>query len=360
VSVATLPGPIHVAEDLLPARYAQRLLDHWRAYPGYCLSSDGGTRPGRALACSVAHRPRAAASIAAPPPTSQIPPELVTALPPRFDATANFVRTGGFGRTTGESAAQLQARTNYFRATYVSGRWIYAPVVCGLLNHPVLAETAGRLFGRPLVVPTTVYANVMLPGQELGLHTDVPEFRGANRERFPLWLLVVMQHSELFEPWRIHLATAVLHLGECRAGGEFLYYPAGPAGPCAAIGVRHNAALVLDADSVLHGVGRVGADVAAPTLPGGSTLSQLDRRWRLVDDGRDVGNWSEDEVRYSISWKAQCFADAAERRAVAEHSDDLDYDTIMTRLTRRLPRAIDLCAGALAHALVDAYVQFPT
>ena len=44
-----------------------------------------------------------------------------------------------------------------------------------------------------------MYANLLLPGQELAVHTDVPEFRGANRKVIPQWLLVVMHHSGLFD-----------------------------------------------------------------------------------------------------------------------------------------------------------------
>ena len=54
-----------------------------------------------------------------------------------------------------------------------------------------------------------VYANVVLPGQELSVHTDVPEFRGANRKHEPEWLLVVMPLSGLFERWRMPIATGV-------------------------------------------------------------------------------------------------------------------------------------------------------
>jgi len=53
------------------------------------------------------------------------------------------------------------------------------------------------------------YANVLLPGQELAVHTDVPEFRGASRKTLPQWLLVAMHHSQLFERWRVPIATGV-------------------------------------------------------------------------------------------------------------------------------------------------------
>ena len=46
------------------------------------------------------------------------------------------------------------------------------------------------------------------------MHTDVPEFRGANRKRYPQWLIVVMHHSGLFDRWRMPIATGVAYFGE--------------------------------------------------------------------------------------------------------------------------------------------------
>ena len=146
----------------------------------------------------------------------------------RHDAAMNFVRTGGrFGRR--ESVAKLAARTNYFRETYAYDR----PVVPGIepfLYHEGFIEGARKIFGRPIVEPNIVYANLLVPGQELAVHTDVPEFRGISRKRDPQWLIVAMHHSRLFERWRMPIATGVAWFGSPR-GGEFVLYPEGPCGP---------------------------------------------------------------------------------------------------------------------------------
>jgi nucleoside-diphosphate-sugar epimerase len=55
---------------------------------------------------------------------------------------------------------------------------------------------------------------------------------------------------------RLPIVTAVAYFESC-AGGAFAFYPNGPDGPARTLPVRHNTAVVLDTDSVFHGVDRV-------------------------------------------------------------------------------------------------------
>ena len=135
----------------------------------------------------------------------------------RYDAAANYVRTGGrFGRR--EAAATLALRTNYLRESYAYGDERFAPGIETFLHHEALLDAARRLYDRPVVEPAIAYANILLPGQELAVHTDVPEFRGANRKLFPQWLMVVMHHSGLFERWRMPIATGIAYFSPESAG----------------------------------------------------------------------------------------------------------------------------------------------
>ena len=66
----------------------------------------------------------------------------------------------------------------------------------------------------------------------------------------------------------------------------------------------------------------------------------------------------------SISWKAYCYADAAEQRMVDEHTDDLTHAQVMDtliadlrergRLRDEMPNDTDL--GLL---LIDEYIKYP-
>ena len=284
-------------------------------------------------------------------------------LPARWDAVRNFVRTGGrFGKQ--ESIERLAARTNYFRETYAYGT---RPVIEGIepfLHHEGFVEAARRLHGRDLVEPAIVFANLLVPGQELAIHTDVPEFRGVNRTRHPQWLIVAMHHSGLFEEWRMPIATGVAWFHDC-AGGEFAFYPEGPEGPPQARPVRFNTALLLDTDAVFHGVDPVAAPAGpiAPLRPGMQLRFAGDGIWSVCDGERVVARHRWEELRFSISWKAYCFAGAAERRAWFEHSDDLTVDAVLERLLADLQARGRLDARPpdpeLVEVIIDEYIRFP-
>jgi hypothetical protein len=285
-------------------------------------------------------------------------------LPARYDAALNFVRSGGrFARQ--ESPQVLAARTNYFRESYAYGEDVRAPGIEPFLHHEGFVDAARRVHGRPVIEPAIVYANLLLPGQELAVHTDVPEFRGANRTTVPQWLLVAMHHSGLFGAWRMPIATGIAYFHDCQ-GGELALYPDGPQKPPRTVPARHNTAVLLDTDSVFHGVDRVYEPRPDfPALRPGMRLAfEGAGRWRVRNGTDSVASYDWKELRFSVSWKAYCFQDEEERRTWREHSDDLSLEAILERLTSDL-RARGRISGerpddrTLALTIIDEYIQFP-
>ena len=66
----------------------------------------------------------------------------------------------------------------------------------------------------------------------------------------------------------------------------------------------------------------------------------------MQSDRGPIAHYTWDELRFSISWKAYCFADEAERRAVEEHRDDLSRAAIVDALVADL-RARGRLEGAV-------------
>lgn len=292
--------------------------------------------------------------------------EIGLGLEPRHDSILNFIRTGGLRRAD-ESPSTLAARTAYFREEYGYGDRIQAPGIEAFLHHERLAAAARQVHGRPVIQPAIAYANLMVPGQELAVHTDVPEFRGANRKVFPQWLLVVMLHSGLFERWRLHIATGIAWFHDSDHGA-LAYWPDGPDAPVRYHRIAANTALVLDTDSVFHGVDRVTDDdpsVVPPVRPT-TVLEPRDGRWALVADGGEgpvVADHDFDELRFSVSWKAYCFADEHDRQLWRTGDDDLDLHTVLSTLVADLADRGVPTEGtrdpALGRTLIDTYIRFP-
>ncbi len=286
-------------------------------------------------------------------------------LPQRFDAAFNYIAHGIEGTGNADDSRTASHRTNYFRETYAYGEEVRAPGIEPFMQQRDLQGLARKVSGRSEIVPAIVYANLLIPGQELAVHTDVPEFRGANRKVLPQWLLVVMLHSGLFDAWRIPIATCVSWFG-ASGGGAFTFYPKGPNGQREAIPAAHNSAIIIDTDRVFHGVERVNQKL--PDLPPIEKSARLhflgDDAWQLRDGDRVLADYDWSEIRYSISWKAYCFQDVAERDLWASGTDDLSVDFIVNRLEEALRDQGALTGErpeptAFARMLVNHFVRFP-
>ncbi len=227
-------------------------------------------------------------------------------------------------------------RTGMVVGPVFRGDWAYdRPLVDGvepLLHCEPLTGAARRLFDAAVVRPLIVYVNLTLPmpcGD--GGHTDIPAFRGVDRTTVPVWLLVTMGRSGLFERWRVHIATAVAWFYEGE-GGALTYWPDGPDEPPTSLPPRTNTALVGDNDVMFHRVESVGDADMVHGLTLDSQLAFAGGDWEVRDAGRVLGRWPATCVRISLSWKAIVFRDADEARVHDEHRDDLSLSVVLDTL----------------------------
>jgi hypothetical protein len=231
------------------------------------------------------------------------------------------------------------------------GDWAYErPLIDGvepLLQHEGFVKAAGELFGADLVEPFSVYSNItwQLPFDQGAGHTDVPEFRGFDRTRYPTTLLSVMGHSRLFEDERIQIATAVAWFYRGDDGG-FTYWPDGPdAPPRVHEGQIFNTALEADNERMYHRVRPVGRreDGMLTDLTLDARLThRAGDEWAIVDGARTRACMDFESLRVSISWKARVFRSEEERRLREDHSRDLDEALVFDRFHADLDaRGID-------------------
>ncbi len=304
----------------------------------------------------------------------QLDSDIGRGLSQRHDSLVNFIRTGGrLGRD--EPPRALAVRTSYFREEYAYGTQVRIEGIEPFLHHDAFVDAARRVHGRPVIEPAIAYANLMVPGQELAVHTDVPEFRGCNRKAVPQWLLAVMHHSGLFDEWRMPIATGIAWFHDCD-GGALAYWPDGAASPPATHAARFNTAMVLDTDTVFHGVDRIAA-VAADDLPplrpgmvlapvgGGEWIVRAGDNDPVIRDRIEpIARYDWNDLRFSVSWKAYCFRDDAERDSWRDHADDLSLDAVVDRLVADL-RDRGRVDGDVARTpelgllMIDEYIRFP-
>ena len=178
-----------------------------------------------------------------------------------------------------------------------------------------------------------------------------------------------MHHSGLFDEWRMPIATGIAWFHDCD-GGALAYWPDGADGPPATHAAQYNTAMVLDTDTRVprrrpHRGGRRRRSPAAPTRHG-ARPGRRPTQWTVHAPTSDpVARYDWDELRFSVSWKAYCFRDEAERDAWRDHADDLTLDA-RRRPPRRRPRrarqrrrATSTRNPELGLLMIDEYIRFP-
>jgi hypothetical protein len=156
-----------------------------------------------------------------------------------------------------------------------------------------------------------------------------------------VWLLQVMQKSELFTRWYVPTATAVCWFYDGEGGG-FTYWPDGPDAPPRSRPCQSNTALMGDNDFMFHAVEAIGGgDRDVPMgLSLEATLAATADGYALNDRARDANGqltpevvtrkrYTRDEVRLSVSWKALCFTTEQDAQRYDAGEDALDDAQIL-------------------------------
>jgi hypothetical protein len=230
----------------------------------------------------------------------------------------------------------------WFRSNWALDGQAVDDETMSLLHHEPFIEAARRLFGAAVVRPATIITNVNGPMAGGTPHVDTPTFRGLKRSEAPVWLLVVMGASGLFQRWSVRVAGAITWFYD-RDDGEYEYWPRGLEHDSESVrGPFGNVALVGDNDLMPHRVGRIGDPESFATrvhVAQQSSIRCTDRgRWEITSpDGPPAAVPAED-VRVSILWKALTFCDKREAQIYDDHEDDLALATIVDLLRADLAR----------------------
>jgi hypothetical protein len=264
-----------------------------------------------------------------------------------------FWPLANYAASDAEMAALGRERVSFtppwFRQDFARESHVLVPGAEVILANERFAQGARQLAGGTdaVVRPQAVYVNVMAPTPfSFPPHLDIPAFRGFTRATQPVWLLKTMKTSGLFEEWRTKIVTAVswFYIG---VGGDFHYWPDGTDGPMAVERSPYgNVSVLADNELTFHGVSALGDPGAA--MPAGlsreSRLVRSESGWAVHDaDGVTQANFSDDEVRITISWKADIFANAEEAELHDGAENVLSLDAVVELFHRDLSaRAIEV------------------
>jgi hypothetical protein len=201
------------------------------------------------------------------------------------------------------------------------------PLVAGaekILHNQRFIDAARAVFGGATVRPTFIVVNVNAPMPAGNTHVDIPNFRGATRDQYPLRFLVDMGLSGLFENWRVVQAGALAWFYD-GPGGNFEYWPEGLDGPMAVERPPFgNVAIMADNDRMYHRIGRVGEpDVKLPSMTSAAEIRPVGRgAWEIVENSETRATYPTGAIRFSLLWKAIRESEA--------HSESLTLDHVMS------------------------------
>lgn len=257
-----------------------------------------------------------------------------------------FWPLANYAASDAEMAALGRQRTSFtppwFRQDFARESEVLVPGAEMILENERFLRAARELVEKAdaVVRPQAVYVNIMGPTPfAFPPHLDIPAFRGFTRATQPVWLLKTMKTSGLFEAWRTMIATGVswFYGG---VGGDFHYWPDGPDAPRA---VEHspydNVSVLADNEATFHGVAPLGPPGA--TMPMGlsreSRLLRSASGWIVQDaQGAEQAHFADEEVRLTVSWKADVFATIAEAELHDRGEAPLTLETVVERFQQDL------------------------
>ena len=246
-------------------------------------------------------------------------------LPGRVDIGKHFVMTGGVNGLK-EDYETMVSRLQSF------GRYMFNPndypAVADLFESEVFQDAAKSVCpaDKQVLDPFQFNFIIQVPGQTVALHLDAPYFWGASRFHYPQWLLAAMVFSGKFEDRFIDQLQVVAYLHQWddpEREGRFVYwtqntrdYESVPPTPLAGS--------VVDGSKTVHAALVYRPD-ATPPFMDKSQNNALEYNkeadiWELVvknEEGEVVKrlrNYTFDDLRISVVYRARCFASVEERQ----------------------------------------------
>jgi hypothetical protein len=218
---------------------------------------------------------------------------------------------------------------------------------------------------------------VQVPGQTVPLHIDAPYFWGASRFEFPQWLLAAMVFSNLFADHFIHQVQVVAYFHEWanvhERGGNFNYFSNASTNPQQLLALPR-AGSVIDGSKSVHAADVYLPDSQPPMLDQAKLNALVlvaeseGGGWNLTSNNETVRRYTDDELRWTVVYRARCFSSDAERERYHASTDHMSFEKIVSVFEQDLiKRGLLSSAGdalamdrlTFAMLLIDTYITYP-
>lgn len=202
-------------------------------------------------------------------------------------------------------------------------------------------ELARNYSGAKYAKPEMMLFNIQGPTPIGGPpHLDGTDFRGLSMDDSPLWLLLTMAKSRLFERWRIHKTQVVAWYYQGKIGGGFNCWPDGPLGePLQINAPTWGRAAVVENEMMFHHGQACGP--VARRVPSGLDISstfapdpEIEDGWQIETFGKVIQKIPREEMRFLVHWDGIVYRDFDELKQAQDHSDDIDAETAVGILIR--------------------------
>jgi len=262
------------------------------------------------------------------------------------------------------------------------GRYIFTPeeypVVNSLFKGAKFQTAAGNICpdDKQHLDPFQFNLIVQLPGQTVPTHLDAPYFWGASRFQFPQWLLVCMVFSGLFQDKFIDQVQVVAYFHEWEASeeraGSFKHW-AQDLGYPEISRADARAGSAVDGSKVVHAGDVYMLGEKPPRLEKSAKNALVyqeegSESWVLESDNVTKGVYTTDDLRWTVVYRARCFASAAEAKRYHDGLPDdemMTLESVLDTLYADLVKKGVLASGdapdrlELALLLLDTYIKYP-
>eukprot|EP01127_Copromyxa_protea_P006386 TRINITY_DN1621_c0_g1_i2.p1 TRINITY_DN1621_c0_g1~~TRINITY_DN1621_c0_g1_i2.p1 ORF type:complete len:376 (+),score=59.96 TRINITY_DN1621_c0_g1_i2:536-1663(+) len=301
------------------------------------------------------------------------PDKTLCILPGRIDVARHYMRTGGVEGAK-KSYNKLLSSVQSF------GRYMFNVSEYDLVKNLFASDdfqSAAKSVcpaDKQMLDPFQFNFIIQIPGQTVAMHLDAPYFWGASRFQFPQWLLATMKFSNLFQDRYVDQVQVVGYLhkwNDSKRDGNFVYWNTEDQ-KMQSIPPTPRYGVSVDGAKVLHAAAAYQPDTEMPFLDKSKDnllQYQGEDKWILTSDGKTLSEYTTDDLRVTIVYRARCFATEEEivkfRDMATGNGELLTLESILDTFKEdlikrgRLTRGQEISSLDFAFMLMDEYTTYP-